>query len=261
MYIPNEAILVLKNIKETLNSKLIGVYLYGSAVMGGLKPDSDVDIFVIINDDLNTCERKELCNQLMQISGKVGNMQGTRPLEVIVMNIRKIVPWKYPPECLFQYGEWLRKEFENGKIPEVRFEPDVAILITQVRQISQTLFGPNAQDILPIVPISHLKSALTDSLPGLIANLIGDERNVLLTLARMWYTISTGEITTKDNAAEWAMTRLTKSQAGLMGIARSAYLGECDDQWQDTKMELEELVSALKHNILMGDFKVRGEVL
>ena len=91
-------------------------------------------------------------------------MQGTRPLEVIVTDVRKIVPWKYPPECSFQYGEWLRKDFENGKIPEPRFETDVAILITQVRQSSQTLFGPKAQEILPIVPISHLRKALTDSL-------------------------------------------------------------------------------------------------
>lgn len=114
---------------------------------------------------------------------------------------------------------------------------------------------------MPIVPISHLRKALTDSLPGLVANLKGDERNVLLTLARMWLTISTGEITSKDIAAEWAMTRLTKSQAGLMETARSAYLGECDDQWQETTMELDELVASLRHNTLIEDFKLRVEIL
>lgn len=32
---------------------LIGVYLYGSAVMGGLRMNSDVDILVITNQSLS----------------------------------------------------------------------------------------------------------------------------------------------------------------------------------------------------------------
>ena len=51
MNIPNETNLVFESIKKTLAGKLIGVYLYGSAVMGVLRPESDVDILVIINDD------------------------------------------------------------------------------------------------------------------------------------------------------------------------------------------------------------------
>jgi hypothetical protein len=46
-----------------------------------------------------------------------------------------------------------------------------------------------------------------------------------------------------------------------MEIARSAYLGECDDQWQETTMELDELVATLRYNILIEDFKLRVEIL
>ncbi|MGC4430514.1 nucleotidyltransferase domain-containing protein, partial [Streptococcus suis] len=45
--IPKEAIQALKTIAELLDNMLIGVYLYGSAVMGGLRMNSDVDILVI----------------------------------------------------------------------------------------------------------------------------------------------------------------------------------------------------------------------
>lgn len=41
--IPKEAIQALKTIAELLDNMLIGVYLYGSAVMGGLRMNSDVD--------------------------------------------------------------------------------------------------------------------------------------------------------------------------------------------------------------------------
>jgi Domain of unknown function (DUF4111) len=36
----------------------------------------------------------------------------------------------------------------------------------------------------------------------------GDERNVVLTLARIWYTASTGRIAPKDVASAWVLERL-----------------------------------------------------
>ncbi len=43
----------IKTIAELLDNMLIGVYLYGSAVMGGLRMNSDVDILVITNQSLS----------------------------------------------------------------------------------------------------------------------------------------------------------------------------------------------------------------
>ena len=57
--IPKEAIQALKTIAELLDNMLIGVYLYGSAVMGGLRMNSDVDILVITNQSLSEKNSKE----------------------------------------------------------------------------------------------------------------------------------------------------------------------------------------------------------
>ncbi len=56
------------------NSKLVGVYLYGSAVMGGLRINSDIDILVVTNQGLSEGTRKDLTNKLMLTSGKIGNI-------------------------------------------------------------------------------------------------------------------------------------------------------------------------------------------
>ena len=58
--IPKEAIQVLTIIKEVLEDQLVGVYLYGSAVTGGLRVKSDVDILVITNRGLSERTRREL---------------------------------------------------------------------------------------------------------------------------------------------------------------------------------------------------------
>lgn len=64
---------------------------------------------------------------------------------------------------------------------------------------------------------------IKESLPGLIEGIKGDERNVILTLARMWQTVSIDEISLKDAAAEWALSRLSKEYSTLLNLARKAY--------------------------------------
>lgn len=64
---------------------------------------------------------------------------------------------------------------------------------------------------------------IKESLPGLIEGIKGDERNVILTLARMWQTVSIDEISLKDVAGEWALSRLSKEYSTLLNLARKAY--------------------------------------
>ena len=90
---------------------------------------------------------------------------------------------------------------------------------------------------------------MRDSLPGLIASLKGDERNVILTLARMWLTAATGEFGSKDLAAEWAMPQLPGEQAALLDQTRKAYLGEVVDKWEGLEVEVSSLIDVMKRSI------------
>ena len=86
-------------------------------------------------------------------------------------------------------------------------------------------------------------------------NIRGDERNALLTFARMWYTAATGEITSKDKAAQWVLSRLSKERtvpasfASLLETARKAYLGECTDSWENLGSETEALASYMSQAV------------
>ena len=82
-----------------------------------------------------------------------------------------------------------------------------------------------------------------------LASIEGDERNVILTLARMWLTSSSGRICSKDQAAEWAIPKLAKEHATLLEKAKKAYLGDYDDKWEGMETEIIELVNYLKRSI------------
>lgn len=247
--IPKEAFDALSIAENVLGNKLVGVSLYGSAVSGGLRINSDVDILVVVNQRLSEATRRKLTERLMPISGKIGNEKGRRYLELIVINEEDSVPWQYPPKNELVYGEWLRSEFENGHIPEPTFDPDLAIVLAQARAHSVSLFGSDLSTILDPIPITDIQKAIKESLPELIDDIKGDERNVLLTLARMWQTMAEGTISPKDVAAQWAIPNLPKQQAEVLDIARKAYLGEYDDNWDGMEAEAMSLVNHMRGKI------------
>lgn len=59
-----------------------------------------------------------------------------------------------------------------------------------------------------LVPPEDLGRAAVASVPRFLANLASDTRIVLLTLARIWVTLTTGAVVPKDAAADWVLERL-----------------------------------------------------
>lgn len=247
--VPEQAIQTLEIVKELLGSSLIGMYLYGSAVNGGLRKNSDLDILVVANQSLPVFKRKVLTDRFMQISGKVGNPDSLRPIEVTIVNHQDIVPWQYPPKKEYIYGEWLRDEYEQGKIQEPTDDPDLAIVLAKARKYNISLWGADLSNIIEPVSIADIHKAIKDSLPALIQEIKGDERNVILTLARMWQTMMPCEITPKDVVAAWAIPRLPKEHATLLDMARKAYRGEYEDKWEELEREVKALVYFMKNAI------------
>lgn len=245
---PQQVNQVISIAETILQGQILGIYLYGSATMNGLRPDSDIDILIITKQELSNSIRADLTKQLLKISGSVGCIE-KRPLEVTIINQSDIVPLQFPPKCQYMYGEWLREQFDKGAIPEPTYDPDLAILLSQLRENSINLFGPEATEVIESVPMTDIRRAIKESLPGLIASIEGDERNVILTLARMWLTSSSGRICSKDQAAEWAIPKLAKEHATLLEKAKKAYLGDYDDKWEGMETEIIELVNYLKRSI------------
>jgi streptomycin 3"-adenylyltransferase len=215
---------------------LLAVSLYGSAVAGGLRPDSDLDLFVVPARRLRGPEKDGLIQGLLPISGRDTRPASWRPLEVTVVALGDVRPWHYPPRWELQYGEWLRAEFLAGELaPGPPANPDLAILVTMVRQSGRPLMGPAASELLDPVPRADLVRAMTDELPSLLADLEPDTRNVLLTLARIWTTAVMGEIRSKDAAAAWAIERLAPEHATVLRQARDLYVDGGYGTWDMAK--------------------------
>lgn len=228
-----EAAPISRAVADALGDNLAGLYLYGSAVAGGWRHDSDIDLLAVVERPLTGAERKALASVLLRVSGRWPRSGPDRPVELIVVVRDELVPWRFPPRSDFVYGEWLRAEFERGHLPTSTEDPDLAVLVTMVRGSSSALFGPPAAHLLDPVPADDLSRAFVAGLPELIAGAAGDERNVVLTLARMWVTAESGVVMPKAEAAAALVPRLPAEHAAVVRLARAGYLGEVTDDWTD----------------------------
>ena len=134
----------------------------------------------------------------------------------------------------FQFGDWYRTEFARGNFaPWDPANPDLAILLEMVRQADRPLFGPPPGEVLDPIPWVDIRQAMLDSIPDLLSYLDGDERNVVLTFARIWTTLATGVTRSKDGAADWALPLLPPEHRAVLRYARANYLDGAPEEWGD----------------------------
>ena len=238
----------LNVIERHLESTLLAVHLYGSALSGGLKPYSDIDLLVTVNTSLDETVRQALFVELLEVSAFPGESKTLRALEVTILVRSDIVPWRYPARRELQFGEWQRQDILAGSFEPATADPDLAILITQARQHSIALVGSSAKDFFMAVPECDLFKALADTLRlwNSRPDWAGDERNVVLALSRIWYSAASGKIAPKEVAASWVMERLPAHHQPVLLEARQAYLGQREDRLASRADQVEAFVNFVK---------------
>ncbi|WP_424629732.1 aminoglycoside adenylyltransferase domain-containing protein [Bradyrhizobium sp. SYSU BS000235] len=93
-------------------------------------------------------------------------------------------------------------------------------------------------------------ASLRDALPALLGGLHGDERNVLLTLARMWHTPITGKFIAKDAAATRAIPHLPAPMKEVLAYARENYLGRAKDKRENRLLDGRQTASHLHQQVI-----------
>lgn len=226
---------------DLLDSDVAAAYLFGSAVFGGLRPESDLDVLVVSKRRTTRAEKQRLVQGLLAASGRRTPHGMWRRIELTIVVQSEIKPWRYPPSFDFQYGDWLRSEFESGNVEPwpTTVNPDLATLITMVMLANTPLLGPPPAEIFDPVPNDDLIKAMVGDIDRLQGSIDSDTRNVVLTLARIWTTVATGVIHSKDAAAAWALDRLPEALRPVLARARATYVGDQPERWDDLEEQID----------------------
>jgi hypothetical protein len=95
---------------------------------------------------------------------------------------------------------------------------DPALLLTAALAGDHPLTGPPPAQVVDPVPHADLVRASVAGIPGLLDDLDGDTRNVVLTLARIWTTLATGEMRSKASppTGRWPGSRPSTARCWRM---------------------------------------------
>ncbi|HAP28113.1 MAG TPA: ANT(3'') family aminoglycoside nucleotidyltransferase [Achromobacter sp.] len=232
-------------IKRHLGTGLAAIHLFGSAVDGGLQPESDIDLLVTATEPPDESTLRALAMELLTVSAPPGQSPSLRALEVTVMTRQHVVPWRHPARRELQFGEWLREDLLAGIVEPPMLDHDLAIVLTKVLGNSIPIVGPSADQLFEAVPRPDLTRALLDTVAqwNQPEDWAGDERNIILALARIWYTAVTAEIASKSDAATWLLARIEPVYRPVLSHARAIYLGQAqDDLAQQHAVETEAFI-------------------
>lgn len=225
-------------LRPALPTQLLGLYLCGSAARGELTPHSDIDLLAVADHALDQGQRKRLTEALLRLSGWAGHREtfpeaaNRRPIEFSILISDDVSANAYPPLADYQYGEWLRGDLLAGALPQPFEDPDLLLLREDARQNHRGLIGPDLESFLSTPTPDMLSRACRDALPALLEDLRSDTRNVLLTLARMVTTVTSGRIVSKDVAARHVSPNLPEAESDLLLHAMAEYRGEAVVDWQ-----------------------------
>lgn len=228
--------------------RVVGLYLYGSAVTGGLRPESDVDLLMVTRRSLSAAERASLTRTLLGLSGWSSHAErfpeaaDRRPLELTSLVAGDLRSPTDPPRRDYQYGEWLREQIVAGTDPAAEPDPDVPILVKTAWAGHRVLRGAPLVDAAPEPPDATVRRAVLALVPQILVGLdedddAGEVRHALLTLARILTTLETGRIVPKDAAADRVLDRLPPEHRPALLRARDEYRGDVTVDWSGTTGE------------------------
>ena len=231
---------LIEGIRDVLRDDLVGAYLHGSAVLGGFRPDSDIDVIVVSTRRTTVDEKRRLINLLLSISGRRASLRPGRPIELDIVVESEIRPWRYPPTFDFHYSELWRERFESGNLEPwtTPTNRDLASAVTMVLLGDKPLAGTQPAQVFDPVPRSDYVDAILRDIGTVDEFLPWDTRNVVLTLPRIWSAVATEAVYSKEGAANWALPRLPEEHRAILERARAGYCGETEDFWEDIRPQV-----------------------
>lgn len=252
---------ILAALRDVLGHELIGAYLHGSAVLGGLRALSDIDVLAVSKGQMTRHGKGRMVAHLLAISGTYPSAVPPRPVELTIVVWSQIRPWRFPPRMDFQYGEWWRDRFQRGELEPwpSSANPDLTLQVTMALLGGATLAGPPPTEVFDPVPRRDVIDALVGSIRAVVQDIDWDTRNVVLTLARIWSGVATGAVQSKDAAAEWALPRLPPEYRAVLARARGIYLGTEEEQWDDIQDSIRPFADAVIAEIEAARFAISDQ--
>jgi predicted nucleotidyltransferase len=208
-------------VERVLGDDLVGIYIHGSLALGGFDPrNSDVDFVVATRDDLE----QETVDRLAALHSELGErLDGSYlPCEVL----RRFDPDRVMHPHIESRGGRLFVDHHGG---------ETVIYRHVLRECGLVLHGPPPRELIDPVTAEELRWGVCDILENWWRPMLAKRSDELweppyrhyaiVTMCRVRFTLETGAVVPKQEAAQWALVHLDAEWHDL--ISRAAARAGC----------------------------------
>ncbi len=207
---------------------LVGVYLHGSLAMGCLNPDrSDLDLLVVSQAGLSQAERRGLAVLALEAS------RNPLPLEFSVVQRAALAHWRHPAPYEFHFSEDWRDRMAaelatgGGQMGDgERLDHDLAAHVTITRHRGIGLYGEPVAAVIPNVPRADYVDSILRDFDWARERIADNPVYAVLNFCRIYGYLLNGQISSKDEAGQWALYDLPEIYRPLMQNALAVYRGQ-----------------------------------
>jgi predicted nucleotidyltransferase len=202
--LPRQTLPVLEEhtnaLHEILGDKLVGVYVHGSAALGGFTPQqSDLDYLAVVAKPLSANERARLSEVFLSLHGTSGFRKA---VEMSIVEARFAgTDFRYPTPYEFHMGTL--EQVERHGSPH-RFEhrgPDLASHFTVVRERGVCVFGRVIAKVFTPVPRRDFFLSNLEDASNARDKILRDPIYVILNLCRTLFAVEDGNVYSKIEGA------------------------------------------------------------
>lgn len=186
------------NLSDFLKEDLVGVYLHGSAVLGGFRPEaSDIDLVIVVETTLSLTVKSGLTRLLWRASGQLPG----RGLECWVVTRTTVASGGADTafELLISTHPREPRTVDGADHPAEGLLVDLSI----VRNASYRVKGPPAKELIEHIPREKVYQEMAVILDEALKD--APESFGVLVAARSLRFLETGDHVSKIEAGEWAV--------------------------------------------------------
>lgn len=240
-----------KNILEIVSEGIIGIYIHGSLAMGGFnKSSSDIDILVVTKELLTVETKRKLGKLFLNYSGS------PFPIEISFLNIQQLKGWQHPCPFDFHYSEFWRERYATDLLSgtnrffndQVNTDVDLAAHITITNKRGICIYGQPIKKVFPSVPSSDYLSSIMADFEDCLENIEEDPIYCTLNLIRVYWYLTEGVISSKQEAGNWGVTTFPKEMKNTVKKVIECYTYE-NDSYVFEKDELVLLKNYISNNV------------
>lgn len=226
--LPPETIPVLEQhigaLLRVLSDKLVGVYVHGSAAMGGFNPrTSDLDYLAIVAAPLTPEERIAIARAFTELFGTSGFGKG---VEMSIVEARFAGrDFRYPTPFEFHMGGKIEQVERHAKPHEREYvDTDLASHFTVTRERGVCGYGREIDEVFFQIDRAFFLESNAEDIRHARELVVKDPFYVILNLCRALYAQSEGAVLSKLEAAERYLSE-ARPHRDLVRSALSAYRG------------------------------------